>query len=152
MSDSVIDHLNRSLGAEFLAIHQYYIHAKMYENDGLSKIAAKEREASIHEMKHADMLIGRILFLEGVPHMGGIGDVKGGAGTPDRLKADLKLEHHGVAIYRQAMAAAAKVEDHVTWSLLKDLIQDEEEHIDWLRTQLELIDRIGLKAYEQSQI
>ncbi len=152
MSDSIIDHLNRSLGAEFLAIHQYYIHAKMYENDGLSKIAAREREASIHEMKHADMLIGRILFLEGVPQMGGIGEVKAGAGTPDKLRADLDLEHHGVAIYRQAMAVAAKAEDHVTWSLLKDLIQDEEEHIDWLRTQLELIDRIGLKAYEQSQI
>ena len=152
MSDSIIDHLNRSLGAEFMAIHQYYIHAKTYENEGLSKIAAKEREASIHEMKHADMLIGRILFLEGTPQMGGIGEIKSGTSTPDKLKADLDLEYQGVAIYRQAMAAAAKGEDHVTWSLLKDLIQDEEEHIDWLRTQLELIDRIGLKAYEQSQI
>ncbi|MEI6705990.1 MAG: bacterioferritin [Methylococcales bacterium] len=148
----VIEFLNKALENELTAINQYFLHAKMYKNWGLEKLYAKEHHESIDEMKHADCLIDRILFLEGLPNVQNIGKVLIGENTPEMLACDLKLEHLAVPDLKDAILYCESVRDYVSRELLEDILESEEEHIDWLETQLELIEKIGLPNYLQSQM
>ncbi len=148
----VIEFLNKALENELTAINQYFLHAKMYKNWGLEKLYAKEYHESIDEMKHADCLIDRILFLEGLPNVQNIGKVLIGENTPEMLACDLKLEHLAVPDLKDAILYCESVRDYVSRELLEDILESEEEHIDWLETQLELIEKIGLPNYLQSQM
>ncbi|WP_038051808.1 bacterioferritin [Thioalkalivibrio sp. ALJ1] len=147
----VIRYLNQALRGELTAINQYFLHSRMFKDWGLEKLAAAEYEESIDEMKHADELINRILFLEGLPNLQDLGTLNIGENTREILEADLALEHEGAPVYREAIAHCEKVRDYVTRDLLQKILDSEESHIDWLETQLQLIDRIGLQNYEQSQ-
>ena len=148
----VIEFLNKALENELTAINQYFLHAKMYKNWGLEKLYAKEYHESIDEMKHADCLIDRILFLEGLPNVQNIGKVLIGENTPEMLACDLKLEHLAVPDLKDAILYCESVRDYVSRELFEDILESEEEHIDWLETQLELIEKIGLPNYLQSQM
>ena len=148
----VIEFLNKALENELTAINQYFLHAKMYKNWGLEKLYAKVYRESIDEMKHADCLIDRILFLEGLPNVQNIGKVLIGENTPEMLACDLKLEHLAVPDLKDAILYCESVRDYVSRELLEDILESEEEHIDWLETQLELIEKIGLPNYLQSQM
>jgi len=146
----VIEHLNTVLKNELTAINQYFLHARMFKNWGLNKLDAKEHEESIDEMRHADQLIERILFLEGLPNLQDLGRLRVGENTREILAADLALEHEAIPNLRAAIAACEGVADYVTRELFEDILKGEEDHVDWLETQLELIERIGLQNYEQS--
>jgi len=146
----VIEHLNTVLKNELTAINQYFLHARMFKNWGLHKLDAKEHEESIDEMRHADQLIERILFLEGLPNLQDLGRLRVGENTREILEADLALEHEAIPNLRAAIAACEGVADYVTRELFEDILKGEEDHVDWLETQLELIGRIGLQNYEQS--
>jgi len=148
----VIEFLNKALENELTAINQYFLHAKMYKNWGLEKLYAKEHHESIDEMKHADCLIDRILFLEGLPNVQNIGKVLIGENTPEMLACDLKLEHLAVPDLKDGILYCESVRDYVSRELFEDILESEEEHIDWLETQLELIEKIGLPNYLQSQM
>ncbi|MCX7066385.1 MAG: bacterioferritin [Methylococcales bacterium] len=148
----VIEFLNKALENELTAINQYFLHAKMYKNWGLEKLYAKEYHESIDEMKHADCLIDRILFLEGLPNVQNIGKVLIGENTPEMLACDLKLEHLAVPDLKDAILYCESVRDYVSRELFEEILESEEEHIDWLETQLELIEKIGLPNYLQSQM
>ncbi len=146
----VIEYLNRVLKNELTAINQYFLHARMFKNWGLTKLDAKEYEESVDEMRHADQLIERILFLEGLPNLQDLGRLRIGEDTREILKADLALEHDAIPDLREGIAHCESVGDYVTRVLLADILASEEEHVDWLETQLELIERVGLQNYEQS--
>lgn len=148
----VIAHLNKALGNEMVAINQYFLHARMYKDWGLKELADKEYEESIDEMKHADMLIERILFLEGLPNLQDLGKLMIGENTKEMLECDLKLEHIAVPDLKDAIEYCESVKDYVSRDLFANILESEEEHIDWLETQLGLIDRVGLQNYQQSQI
>ncbi len=148
----VVDYLNKALKNELVAINQYFLHARMYENWGLEQLNKKEYDESIDEMKHADALIKRILFLEGLPNLQDIGKLKVGENTEEMLRCDLDIEKEAVPLLREAIAHCEKVQDYVSRELFEDILASEEEHIDWLETQLELIDRVGLKNYQQSMM
>ena len=148
----VIEFLNKALENELTAINQYFLHAKMYKNWGLEKLYAKEYHESIDEMKHADRLIDRILFLEGLPNLQNVGKILVGENTPEMLACDLKLEHLAVPDLKDAILYCESVRDYVSRELFEDILESEEEHIDWLETQLELIEKIGLLNYLQSQM
>lgn len=148
----VVALLQRLLTDELTAIHQYYVHAKIYEDRGLAKLHGTQLAAAKDEMRHADRLIARILFLEGLPEVGTIGKVKVARDTERMLGNDLALEHAGIANYRKGIAAAAKHGDTGTEQLLRELLVNEEGHVDWIETQLGLIGSLGLAAYEQAQI
>jgi bacterioferritin len=148
----VIKLLNAQLTNELSAINQYFLHARMYQHWGLEKIGKKEYDESIGEMNHADKLINRILVLEGLPNLQALHKLMIGESTPEMLQADLKLEEMSQQTVKEGIAACETVGDYVSRDVFKDILEDTEEHIEWLETQLELIDKIGLPNYQQSQM
>lgn len=150
--DKIIDYLNQVLGNELIAINQYFLHARMYKNWGLAKLDGKVYKESIDEMKHADGLIERILFLEGLPNLQKLGRMHVGENPEEMLGCDLELELQAIPLLREAIAYCERQGDYVSRDLLESILSSEEEHVDWLETQLELIGKVGLQNYLQSQM
>lgn len=143
----VIEYLNKALYNELTAINQYFLHAKMLKNWGLKELADHEYHESIDEMKHADKLSDRILFLEGLPNFQALGKLKIGETPKEVLECDLALENEAVPLLREAIAYCEATSDYVSRQLLSDILDSEEEHIDWIETQLALIEHIGEPNY-----
>ncbi|HPF47370.1 MAG TPA: bacterioferritin [Emcibacteraceae bacterium] len=148
----VIEFLNKILKNELTAINQYFLHSRMYGDWGLKALEKYEYEESIDEMKHADELVKRILFLEGLPAMQQLGRLRIGQTVTEMMKGDLELELSGHADLKDAIEYCEKVRDYVSRELFEEILSDEEEHIDWLETNLALIDKVGEKNYLQSQM
>lgn len=148
----IIRHLNIALKNELTAINQYFLHARMFDNWGLRRLGAHSRAESIDEMKHADKLIERILFLDGLPNLQDLGKLLIGENVKEALQCDLKLEMQAHPDLRNAIADCEKAGDYVSREIFERILESEEEHIDWLETQLGLIERIGLENYSQSQL
>ena len=147
----VIQLLNEALKNELTAVNQYWLHYRMLDNWGIAKLAEFERHESIDEMKHADRLAERVLFLDGLPNFQALGKLRVGESVVEILKADLALEEEAVPVLRDAIAYCESVRDYNSRELFEDILDSEEEHIDFLETQFEMIERMGLENYIQLQ-
>ena len=148
----VIGYLQAQLKNELTAINQYFLHYRMFKHWGFDKLAKKEYEESIGEMKHADWLMDRIFMLDGLPNLQDLGKLQIGEDVPEALACDLRLEQGAQATVKEGMAHCEAVRDYVSRDLLQKILDDTEEHIDFLEQQLELIDKVGLQNYLQSQM
>lgn len=148
---TVIEHLNRILKNELTAINQYFLHSRILADWGVSKLAKHEHKESIEEMEHADWLIKRILFLEGLPNLQELNKLRIGETVKEILECDLKLEEDALPELRDAVAHAEQVRDYVSRDLFQKILDNEEEHVDYLETQLDLVARIGLEHYTHLQ-
>ena len=148
----VLKHLNLVLKNELTAINQYFLHSRMFANWGLRKLAAHSHAESIDEMKHADRLISRILFLQGLPNLQDLGKLLIGENVREVIECDLKLEMAAHPDLRQAIADCETHSDYISREIFEDILESEEEHIDWLETQLSLIERLGIERYTQLQV
>ena len=148
----VIGHLNRILTNELTAINQYFLHAKMHANRGYHKLAERVRKESVDEMKHADRLMERILFLDGLPNLQNHGKLFIGQTPKEALECDLKLEHQALPDLKAGIVDCEKLGDFVSRKLLTDILESEEEHVDWLETQLALMERLGEQNYLQAKM
>lgn len=148
----VIELLNKVLGNELIAINQYFLHAKMYKDCGLTNLYEHEYHESIDEMKHADALVDRILFLEGLPNLQDLGALRIGENTREMLEADLSLEMDAIPDLKEGIQYAEQVGDYISRDLFRHILEAEEEHVDWLETQLGLIDKMGIENFHQAQI
>ncbi len=151
-SKQVIDALNDILGGELIGINQYFLHSKMCKNWGFERIAEVNYKESIGEMKHADDLVERILFLDGIPNLQKLGKINVGESVPEQMKFDLQLEMDAVTKLNQAIALCVAEKDNASRDLLEDILEDEEEHVDWLETQLGLIAKLGETQYLAEQL
>jgi bacterioferritin len=148
---TVIGYLNGALRNELTAINQYFLHFRMLRHWGVTKLAKHEYEESIDEMKHADRLMERILFLDGLPNLQDIGKLLIGEDVREVLACDLQLENQAMPQLREAIAYCETVRDYISRELFEDILESEEEHVDFLETQIELIGRIGIENYIQLQ-
>ena len=148
----VIEHLNQVLKNELTAINQYFLHSRMLKDWGLDKLGDYEYHESIDEMKHADVLIERILFLEGLPNLQDLGRLRIGEDVPEILKADLAMENDAIPDLRAGIEHSESVRDYVSREIFERILESEEEHVDFLETQLKLIEKIGIENYQQSQM
>lgn len=148
----VIGRLNAILRNELTAINQYFLHSRMFKNWGLHYLAHHEYEESIDEMKHADTLIERVLFLEGLPNLQDLGKLYVGENPKELLECDLRLEMEAMPPLRESIAFCEEVSDYISREILERILESEEEHVDWLETQLDLINRVGLENYLQRQM
>lgn len=148
-NDEIIAILNRVLRNELTAINQYFLHSRMYRDWGIRELAEHEYKESIEEMQHADNLVERILFLEGLPNLQDIGKLMIGENVREMLECDLKLENAAIPDLREGIELCERVNDYVSRQLLDDILKNEEEHVDWLEAQFDLIERMGIENYVQ---